>query len=517
MWVRLIMSSDREIFESNDLRKSERFTTDEQALVKDLWVSVENWSFEGIGIRDFYAKQHYALGHVVDVEILAPPGSPPTKHFLEKARLVWINGRRAGFAWVNLTESSRGKLLVLMKARKFSLVVHRDHPVVKKPSAITATRIEPLPEPAVEAGLQKHRRLRSMIYLVTALCFLAVAGVLLYQNQFVYSARAIYPGNLITVSSGVEGVIESVTLKAGDAVGAGDVIARFDASNIESQYAATKNLLDQRQSAVSMAELAVKETIAPQSMYTNVAEKQLATARANVDEAEADYKAKENDYLRLDQLDRQGLIGRSQLDRAIAELKRAGARLQGMREQLVLAQNVLQEAKNGRYFNGSRVNNDAQVIQVDLAQRQSELAQANLELTRVESARDLYQVKAAQAGKIFSLAIRPGQYVKKGEAMAVIEAAPQPYVVANFGADDVKSLVINQQALVYARGGGPAIAAHVVSIGHTSLPQDYALSSLLRAENGEVAVGLELESIPADFYPGASLEVKVVPGFFSGQ
>ena len=193
---------------------------------------------------------------------------------------------------------------------------------------------------------------------MTAIALTALLALLNYENQFVYSVRAIYPGTLIVINSAVKGVIADVVVKEVDHVNKGDVVATIDSSDLDLQLTAVQRLVKQRKMAVAVGEKAVEDTKEPKFMYASVAESQSAAAKANVAQAFASFKAKENDFNRMFELDKRGLIGKSDLDRTRAEMDSAGAHLQAVKEGERLADKMLEKAKLGRFFNGTRVDND---------------------------------------------------------------------------------------------------------------------------------------------------------------
>ena len=448
---------------------------------------VVDWSFDGFQVQGVPLTMDVPVNQFVDINFAVHYGAFDV-NFNGKARLIWVSQTAAGFEWIHLPSHVRSMFKEYIKTRK-KISPATEPPAHFENPFFTPTSIEPLHEPKVEEKLKQQRRVRIGVYTVTAIALTALLALLNYENQFVYSVRAIYPGTLIVINSAVKGVIADVVVKEVDHVNKGDVVATIDSSDLDLQLTAVQRLVKQRKMAVAVGEKAVEDTKEPKFMYASVAESQSAAAKANVAQAFASFKAKENDFNRMFELDKRGLIGKSDLDRTRAEMDSAGAHLQAVKEGERLADKMLEKAKLGRFFNGTRVDNDAQVIEVNLALRHAELAQAEFDLSRVETQRNNAQIKTMQNGKVFAVNIESGMFVRRGDSIGVIEGVPQqPYVVGKFKIDDVKLLNQIDHASVYIHETNQIINAKIVSVGHTRISRDYPLAALLDSVDGEVPV-----------------------------
>lgn len=502
------MSAVIETFEKNDLRKSNRTHIEGTVSIHGEEYRVADWSFSGFRIQEISISSEEQDNEFQDINFAVHYGAFDI-NFRAKARLIWASESAAGFEWNHLPLHVRSMFKEYLRTKREcnppAKLLYHDETLF-----LTPTKIDPLHEPKLEENLKKQRRVHIKLYYVIALCVLALLALLKYENEFTYSVRAIYPGNLNVVNSTVEGEILDVLVKPGDNIKKGDIIATIDSTDLKQQLSAAQQLVKQRKLAVAVGERAVQFTLEPKSIYTSVAEQQLAAAKANVAQAQAVLNAKESDFQRMTELSKRGLIGGSELDRIRADKDSASAHLQALVEEKRLADKVLQEARLGRYFNGSRVNNDAQVIEVNLAQRQAELAQAELDLSIMQTQQNHTQIKAMGSGKIFSINIMPGTFVKRGDSVGVIEYKSQQLnVVGNFKIDDLKYLTPSDHAYVYFRETNQTINAKIVSLGQTRLARNYPLAAMLNSVDGEAPVEFELEHLPNDYYAGMPVEIKV--------
>lgn len=494
-------------FQANDLRKSARTPLSGTVTVKGVAFQVMESSFTGFKLQLDGVLLTMKPGELSEVVFtLRYNGLDISFH--APSKLVWCADDMAGFAWddlpVNVKSVFQDYLRKYQQANEDNNVA-----LLTSNSFLSSTRIEPEEDLEKSLKLKRNRRVKGIYYLFYSLVLLGVIAFFTYENRYVFSNRAIYTGNLIGVTSSLDGRVDTLYVKEGDLVHKNQLVARLDVGNLRAQRDALNKLVMQRSTVVNIANKAVMDTSQPKAIYSSVAEHQLAAAKANVAEAYATYVGKKSALKRALELDGKGVISRSEIDILKADADSAMARYKASQEEEKLAEKVYEEAKQGRFFNGTKVDNDLQVIEVNMAQRQAELAQAELELARLDSLISQSSIVAANDGKIFSVEVEPGQYIKRGDQLIILEGKPVDYIVAKFTADDAASMHIGSRARVYIKNSGEYVDGEISAIGHTHLKQNYPLSSLIESTSGEVLVEVALTNVPAVFYPGSQLEVKV--------
>ncbi len=504
-------------FEPNDSRKSTRIPLPGQATLRGTQLNITDWSFEGFRVTGTGA----ALGRVeansiVDITF-ALHDSAFRFDFTQRAQVVWSTETQAGFSWLLILPTHvRAVLRQYLVAQQSVIPLE---PVSRIPTLLLTT-VPVIDAPAQTDSahpLRKQRKSRLAGYAIASVLLLMVITFLGYQNQFVFSTRALYIGNLAEVVASTDGMIEKVLVKRGDFVNAGDIVATLDAHDLDLQKSAMERLVQERVAAVDVARSAVTETSTPLSMYAEVANQQLAVAHAKVAEARATMNLRKGYYERMLELDHSGLVGKSELERAGAEAESAASHHQASVEEAMLAEKVATEAKAGRFFNGNKVDNDLQLARISLTQRLGDLAQAELDLSRLAALRRNSSVYAKSSGRVFSIERPMGQYVKSGERVIVLSADVLPIVVAKFDPKDAAQLQPGATATVYTNGGSQAIGARISEIGHTHIAHGHPFASLIESQLVEIPVELELESVPAAFFPGMPVEVKVNIGRLSSM
>ncbi|MBI3777018.1 MAG: HlyD family efflux transporter periplasmic adaptor subunit, partial [Gammaproteobacteria bacterium] len=150
-------------------------------------------------------------------------------------------------------------------------------------------------------------------------------------------------------------------------------------------------------------------------------------------------------------------------------------------------------------------------------QRLADLAQAELDLARVDALRRNSIVYAKSSGRVFSIDRPMGQYVKSGERVAVLSTDALPVIVAMFDPKDAAQLRPGAAATVYTNAGGQTIAAHVAEIGHTRISHGHPFASLIESQLVDIPVEFELTSVPTAYFPGMPVDVKVDIGRLSSM
>ncbi|NEV60698.1 efflux RND transporter periplasmic adaptor subunit [Thiorhodococcus minor] len=133
------------------------------------------------------------------------------------------------------------------------------------------------------------------------------------------------------ISAPIAGVVRRLTLDVGDAVAAGDVVAVLDALAAPA--------LDKRSRQQAQARVAA-------------AEAELAATREAVKAAQAAEAYASSELARLDPLGRQGMVSRTELEKARSDARRATAELASARFRVSTAQHELESARTQLTFAG---------------------------------------------------------------------------------------------------------------------------------------------------------------------
>jgi membrane fusion protein (multidrug efflux system) len=207
----------------------------------------------------------------------------------------------------------------------------------------------------------------------------------------------------ITISSHIEGYVESVPVRDNQRVSAGQVVATLRDDDYKARLAAAEADLKAAQSDVEI--LTTELTL--QGSRIASAEAAVTAARADLTEA------------RLEHARQQALAARSyspkrSLEAADAADKRMGAALDQRLAELTAAKQSLNVMQR-------RVAQSRQIVAAKEAAK--ELARINLGYTRITS---------PVSGQLASRSVHSGEYVVAGSKIGLIVPLPNVWVVANF-------------------------------------------------------------------------------------
>lgn len=328
------------------------------------------------------------------------------------------------------------------------------------------------PAPPTESQAPRSRVVRILIIVGTVL-----AALLIWK---VFFASPSLPASIIPLSGRIEGddsavapktsgKILEITVREGDTVTAGQVIARLDDAQVrarEDQARATvTNARAKMQGALDQVAV-----LQEQLQQNQVQTQQSSTdADGRVRQAQADLTAAEADLtqqqaaLRLAEFNRdayqrlaktgaasqlQGLQAEVQADEQAAAVASAQRRVEASRGALTAAQANLDNPR----IRSAQVSS----TQAQLAQQQStinaskaDLTQAEAQLAQAQADRADLTVLAPFAGTVITRAAEPGEVVQPGTAIVTLLDLSKVYLRGFIPEGEIGKVKINQQAHVY--------------------------------------------------------------------
>jgi multidrug efflux pump subunit AcrA (membrane-fusion protein) len=216
------------------------------------------------------------------------------------------------------------------------------------------------------------------------------------------------------------GYLQAVTVRPGDDIRPGQVLALIDHAQLDAQVAQAEASLTAAQSAVQTAQA---QSAAARAQRVN-AEAGLVSARAAVAKAQAQLADMRATYDRTAELAKQGAVAQQNLDDAKAQVATAQADLSATQAQVGQAQAQVDAA---------RQQEAAAASQVKTAQAQAATQAAALDNTRVQL--QYATIVAPYAGVVVSRQLDPGAYVTPGTSTSILTIADLDHldVVVNAG------------------------------------------------------------------------------------
>jgi cobalt-zinc-cadmium efflux system membrane fusion protein len=312
------------------------------------------------------------------------------------------------------------------------------------------------------------------------------------------------------IYSKVAGYLQTVTVRPGAAVKAGQVVATVDHAQLDAQVAQAQAAVLGAQSGVQTARVAVSTA---QAQYLNAvagrenAQAQLANAEAGVTKARATLVDADATQSRIAALVQQGASSQQSLDDAVAQVKTAQATLDAARAQVNVAQAQVRQAvaqAAAAHEQVAAANTQVHTSEVQVTNQQAVLQNARLSVADAT-------ITAPFDGVVVSRSLDPGAYVTPGTSTPILSIADldQIDVTVNITEVQIASIRLGAPVQIHVdaypgrifRGsvsriaGGADAATRTVQVeidianpGHLLRPGMYATATLSAGADENVLV-----------------------------
>lgn len=295
-----------------------------------------------------------------------------------------------------------------------------------------------------EAGAAPRTRAKvtKIVRVAALLTVLTVAGLLVWR--YVFSGPTV-PSSVIQVSGRIEGDdavvasktsgrIREITVREGDEVKAGQVIAVLDDEQLRAKEEQAGSAVRQAEARVRWAQqqISVLEAELEQSRLgtdqakldaegkVRQAEAQVAQAEAQLAQAESEYKKAHADEERYTALAASGDIPEQKGSHARSAAEALSAAVRASRKQVDVARAALTSAKATlanpaiRSTEGVRVRQQIAQAQSDIAAAQAEMGRAQAQLSEAQANRRDLQIVAPMDGTVATRSAEPGEVIAPG-------------------------------------------------------------------------------------------------------
>lgn len=323
-----------------------------------------------------------------------------------------------------------------------------------------------------ELGRGRPWRFMVPVFLILAIGGLAVWYFLLRSPQL--------PANQIEVSGRVEtddsavaaktgGKIREITVREGDSVTAGQIIAVLDDEQLKAREDQARAEVKQTETLITRArqQIEVLQEQLDRSQVTveqsrldargrvNQAEAQVAQAEAQLAQAEANLKQARYDEEKFMRLFKTGDVSERQAKQAQTNAESQARIVQAQQKQVAVARGALTAARSSlanptiRSLETSAIKKQIAQAEsdIDSARAESERAQGRLE--EVQAGRDDLKVVAPFDGIVATRTAEPGEVVAAGAAIVTLFNPNLIYLRAFVPEGDIGRVRIGQPARVY--------------------------------------------------------------------
>jgi multidrug efflux pump subunit AcrA (membrane-fusion protein) len=198
----------------------------------------------------------------------------------------------------------------------------------------------------------------------------------------------VQPRNRVALSSQINGFVREISVRVGDSVKPGQILATLDARDAESQKAMSQAAVDEAQAALSEA----------RKTYQAAVEKQSAAKSAAALAAQT--------YLRYQKLYESRSVSPQEMDEVKMRRDASAAELAASESMIAAAHDRIKQAE-------------------------ARIAQARAQAGRADVLISYTQIKAPAAGKIVEKSVDSGTAIFPGTPLIVIESTSRPQVLAD--------------------------------------------------------------------------------------
>ncbi len=303
------------------------------------------------------------------------------------------------------------------------------------------------------------------------------------QGKLFVSGRI--DGDTVDIASKRDGKIVEITVREGDSVEAGQVVARIWSPQDEAQ-------VDAQKANVVENERKLQEAVSAGPARVALAEANLAASQAEYVRWQAELQQAEEDAKRYPPLAESGAVAEQLANQQQTKLKVAQASTDASHKQVLAAEASLQQAK-------------AQLEQINTAK--ANLASSRAQLDRFEANVNDMTITAPIAGTILTRSAEPGRVIAAGQTILTMVDLRKLYLRGFIPEGEVGKVKVGQQAEVFLDSNPKqAIPAEVIRIDPQVMftPENtYFKSDRVKQVMGvklglEGAYGLAKPGMPAD-------------------
>ena len=276
-------------------------------------------------------------------------------------------------------------------------------------------------------------------------------------------------GDDASVAAKTSGRIREITVREGDQVKAGQVIATLDDEQVKARVEQAQSNVAQAEARLSRArhEVAVLQAQLEQSRLgvnqarvdaegrVSQAQAQVAAAEASLARAEADYKQARADAERFTTLAEQGDAPAREGEQARAAAEAHKAVVQAARKQVEAARGALLAAKANydnpaiRAAQVAAVEQQIRQAQADIQSAEAEASRARAQLQEAVANRGDLQIIAPFDGTVATRSAEPGEVVSPGTPIMTIVNLSNVYLRAFIPEGEIGRVRAGQSARVY--------------------------------------------------------------------
>lgn len=374
-------------------------------------------------------------------------------------------------------------------------------------------------------------KLRSPVVLIPLALLLIAGGILLWRYFASYESTddAQVDVHLYPVSARISGYVIKVNVNDNEYVQQGTVLVEIDPKDYEVAVAKARADLANAEATAKSLNITVPITsintssqlrsavsdVSNASAGIIAAEKQLASAHAQVEQAEANDVKAQDDLKRYKQLVEKQNVSEQTYDQALAAAKASTATVAAAQANEAAAEQTVQQAKDRltqAEANHSAAETGPQQVAstnaralaavADVQQKRATLEQAELNLQYTK-------IVAPVSGEVNKTVV-VGLNVQPGQQLLTVVPLDEVWITANFKETQLRHMQVGQKVKIQVDSTGTTLRGRVDSIAGATGP----LFSLLPPENATGNYVKIVQRVPVKIVldPGENRDRRLRPG-----
>lgn len=279
------------------------------------------------------------------------------------------------------------------------------------------------------------------VILVAALAALGARS--LFNRDPTLTASGTLEARNVSVGSKVGGRVTQVLAAEGDHVKKGQLLVAFDDAELQAALLQARGAYAQTKAAFAKMNRGSRPEEIEQARATNDSRSHaIAEATAAAERARADAFNAEVEYHRYQQLNRDGVVSREQLDTAESRYQMAKAQAASAEHAVTVAQSDSAAAAAARKLTEQGFRRE------DIAAAKADMERADGELQQAEARYLEREVRAPADAVVEVLDLRPGDLIPANSPVAKLLEADQLYVIVYVPQDQIGRIRLGQTAEV---------------------------------------------------------------------
>jgi multidrug resistance efflux pump len=306
--------------------------------------------------------------------------------------------------------------------------------------------------------------------------------------------------NEVLVSARIPGRIQTLTVKQGDTVQAGQLIAVIESDDLEAALKAAEATAASQRSKLSGSVETERQNSGETSSATVSAEAQVRVAEASLAQTKAQLEHQQADTGRTVALAQQGIMSAQARDEQVTALQAAQAAVNAAQNSLSAAQANLRQARAHELLTSV----SAQTVvatRADVANARALADQARIEKSYAE-------VLAPVSGRVNVWAARQGEVVTMGAPIVTIMDLTQTWVYAPLPETQADSVKLGDKLRVVMPSGATVYGQIINKAAEADFATQRDVSSRKR-DIKTIQLKMLIDNPGEEFVPGMTAEIYI--------